>query len=146
MPNKICEVCQQLFRPDHRVGPRQRVCGKLECKQERKRRAQRDWLRRNPGYFKGRYPMLKIWLAEHPNYLKEYRIRRKDFGSKEAFFDIQDKLTYNKNSLLTTLHGIVDIQDEISSKMTMIKRGLTRLAQLIYKTSEVTKNTATYAP
>jgi hypothetical protein len=37
--------------PDPRVGDRQRVCGKAECKKEFRRRTQAAWRERHPGYF-----------------------------------------------------------------------------------------------
>ncbi|MDZ7292872.1 MAG: hypothetical protein ONB42_23335, partial [candidate division KSB1 bacterium] len=76
-PTKICEICHVAFTPDPRVGDRQRVCRKLRCQLERKRRAQKNWLAQNPDAFRGRYPKLQQWLADHPGYLKNYRARRK---------------------------------------------------------------------
>lgn len=46
-----CEVCQELFSADRRVGNRQRVCGRESCQRERRRRTQAAWRQRNPDYF-----------------------------------------------------------------------------------------------
>lgn len=132
---KPCAVCQEPFIADVRVGDRQLVCQRLSCQQERKRRAQKRWVANNPGYFCGRYPYLQAWLAAHPGYLKQYRARQKALEGKRAS-DIQDELTYSKNCMLTALNNTLDIQDEITSKITTSNKQLKALASLIYKTSE----------
>lgn len=37
--------------PNARVGDRQRVCSRPECRHEYRRRVQADWRKRHPGYF-----------------------------------------------------------------------------------------------
>jgi hypothetical protein len=54
---KPCSICRKWFQPDARVGARQKTCSK-ECSDERRRRKQAEWRRRNPEYFKQR------WLKE----------------------------------------------------------------------------------
>lgn len=46
-----CVVCRHGFVPDARIGDRQRVCEKVACQQEYRRRGQADWRKRHPGYF-----------------------------------------------------------------------------------------------
>ena len=77
-PAKHCAICNRAFVPDARVAKRQYVCSSLACQRERKRRTQKKWTKMNPGYFKGRYHYVKSWLQAHPNYLNEYRRRRKN--------------------------------------------------------------------
>ena len=45
-----CTICRRWFRPDPRVGKRQRACRQPECQTARRRKAQADWRRRNPEY------------------------------------------------------------------------------------------------
>jgi len=71
---KICEICHKEFKPDYRVVDRQRVCDRLACQQERKRRAQQAWLKKNPGYFKGRYPQLKDKILERRKKLNTEKV------------------------------------------------------------------------
>ena len=49
-----CCICHRWFRPDNRVGPRQRACNKPKCQSLRRRRKQASWRARNPDYFCGR--------------------------------------------------------------------------------------------
>lgn len=137
-PTTPCEICHVAFTPDPRVGERQRACRQLSCQLQRKRRAQKNWLAKNPEAFRGRYPKLKQWLANHPGYLKNYRTRQKQLGSS-APGDMQDELTLYPNGNLTKLRRLVDIQDEITAKITLCKRGL---SALIYKTSQLSKTLA----
>ena len=47
---KPCRICRRWFRPDARVGERQRACGKPECQAARRQKTQADWRKRNPDY------------------------------------------------------------------------------------------------
>lgn len=49
-----CSECRHWFRPDPRVGERQRTCGSAECKRRRHRRVDRAWHGRHPDYDHGR--------------------------------------------------------------------------------------------
>lgn len=51
---KRCRYCAELFRPDPRVGKRQRACSKSDCQSRRQAKNREDWLGRHPGYFTGR--------------------------------------------------------------------------------------------
>lgn len=42
-----CTYCKSLFRPDPRVGPRQRTCGAPACQRQRHAASCRRWRRRN---------------------------------------------------------------------------------------------------
>ncbi len=45
-----CRICRRWFRPNARVGERQKVCSEPECQRERHRRACARWRDRNPDY------------------------------------------------------------------------------------------------
>lgn len=49
-----CRFCRRWFRPDARVGERQRACSKPECQAERERVQQAAWRARNPEYGRAR--------------------------------------------------------------------------------------------
>jgi len=59
--HKQCVICGRFFIPDVRVKERQKACGRSRCREGRKQLAQFLWRRKNPAYFKGRYPYLKEW-------------------------------------------------------------------------------------
>ena len=103
---KHCIICGTSFMPDRRVGDRQKVCSALSCRLERRRRSQADWLSRNEGYFKGRYPNTRAWLEKHPGYQQGCRRQRR----LVAAADIQDELTRLKSIPASELN---DIQDEL---------------------------------
>jgi hypothetical protein len=125
--SKVCLICKDSFIPDPRVGDRQKVCKKLSCKQQRKKLAQHNWVRKNPGYFKGRYPQLKDQILANK--------KQQAQSSPKACFSIQDKLTSYQNRLLTALNYIMSIQDEITRKITRGKYYLQDTLTLVYKTS-----------
>jgi hypothetical protein len=50
MRKRPCRICRKWFRPDPRVGERQRTCGSAPCRPAWHRRSCRDWRRRNPDY------------------------------------------------------------------------------------------------
>src|SRR5438128_5304665 len=45
-----CTICRRRFRPDARVGDRQRACTKPECQTARQQKTQASWRSRNSGY------------------------------------------------------------------------------------------------
>src|SRR3974390_2212692 len=46
-----CCICRRWFRPDPRIGSRQRACRKPECQTTRQRKKQKAWRKANPDYF-----------------------------------------------------------------------------------------------
>src|SRR5688500_9393447 len=45
-----CAICRRWFRPDPRIGARQRACSAPECQTGRRRKTQSSWRARNPEY------------------------------------------------------------------------------------------------
>src|SRR3954454_22652489 len=45
-----CRICRRWFRPEVRVGDRQRTCGEPDCQKARRQKTQASWRARNPGY------------------------------------------------------------------------------------------------
>lgn len=48
---KPCCICSCWFRPDPRIGSRQRACRKPDCQAARRKKKQKSWRERNPDYF-----------------------------------------------------------------------------------------------
>ena len=65
---KRCMHCGRYFTPDKRVGQRQKVCQREQCKLARKKQAQQQWQQNNPTYFDNLYL----------DYVKPWRQRRKE--------------------------------------------------------------------
>ena len=51
---KPCCICRRWFRPDPRIGSRQRACQNPDCQVARRRKKQKRWRERNPDYFLAR--------------------------------------------------------------------------------------------
>src|SRR6516162_3491845 len=49
-----CTICRRWFRPDPRVGSRQRACGSPECQAARRVQTQLNWRESRPDYFTAR--------------------------------------------------------------------------------------------
>ena len=107
-----CQICGRHYRPDRRAGRRQRSCTRPECRRERKRRAQQQWLAKNPGYFRGRYEYVKTWRQRRRDQRQHERERRPEV--------IQDtmppKNAYDQLTLLIPACRAGVIQDEIVLK------------------------------
>ena len=106
---KRCAFCGRFFKPDYRVGDRQKSCPSSQCRAKRKQDSQRKWVQTNPGYFKDRYENTKQWRKSHPDYQRRWRARRRE---------IQDKIPLQ--SPIKTLRLVIpvkyfkgEIQDEI---------------------------------
>jgi len=50
LPKKKCCVCRKMFRPDPRVGDRQRACAEEHCQRQRRAQTQASWRSRNLSY------------------------------------------------------------------------------------------------
>jgi len=48
-----CTICRRWFRPDARVGSRQRACRQPECQTARRKKTQANWRAHNPDYAAG---------------------------------------------------------------------------------------------
>ena len=89
-----CQICRKWFRPDVRVGARQRTCGRLECQGILRKRALAAWRARNPDYFiawriqarckSGRAP--EPLRLPHPLSSLPWDIAQDEFGHKGADF------------------------------------------------------------
>ena len=58
MPSRVrrrpCSICRKWFRPDPRVGDRQRACSRVECQRRRRSKTQAAWRAANADYFTAR--------------------------------------------------------------------------------------------
>ena len=68
-----CEFCGRFFVPDRRVGKRQRSCSNVLCRKKRKQNAQKRWVTENPGYFCGRYEVVKQWRLRLRSVIQDER-------------------------------------------------------------------------
>jgi hypothetical protein len=67
---KPCCICRHWFRPDPRVGVRQRACRRAECQAARRRQTQAAWRKRNPDYFIARRIQERGALSRRPEPLR----------------------------------------------------------------------------
>jgi hypothetical protein len=89
-----CCICRQWFRPDPRVGARQRTCGQRECQEGRRRRMQAAWRARSTDYFIARRIQAREVLRQPPEPLRlppplsrlPWDIAQSEFGVKGADF------------------------------------------------------------
>ena len=51
---KPCSICRRWFRPDPRIGSRQRACRNPDCQAARRVQTQRTWRDSRPDYFTAR--------------------------------------------------------------------------------------------
>jgi hypothetical protein len=93
-PQPRCEFCGRFFIEHPCQRGKQRACSNPKCKAARKKASQKQWTKKNPGYFKGRYQQTKEWREHHPGYQKARRRR--------LVHEIQDTLPYN--SSIITIH------------------------------------------
>lgn len=67
---KPCSICRRWFRPDPRVGTRQRACGQADCQAARRLQTQASWRARNADYFIARRLQARKTLARAPEPLR----------------------------------------------------------------------------
>ena len=76
---KRCRVCRDWYRPDPRNRGFQKVCGKPDCRRERKRQADRQWRATDPGYAASRKSKIRDWAKGYPGYWQHYRAAHPDY-------------------------------------------------------------------
>lgn len=81
--SRPCGFCRRWFVADVRVGDRQIACGEPACRRARKAAAQRAWIERHPGYFRGRGEEHRTWRREHPDAQRERRAKDPELRERE---------------------------------------------------------------
>jgi hypothetical protein len=89
-----CCICRRWFRPDPRVGARQRACRIPECQTERRTKTQAAWRGHNRDYFIARRMQARGALLQPPEPLRlpsplsrlPWDIAQDQFGVKGADF------------------------------------------------------------
>ena len=89
-----CCICYRWFRPDNRVGSRQRACSRPACQALRRRKKQAAWRARNPDYFFGRRIQARGASDKPPEPLRlpaplnqlPWDIAQSEFGAQGADF------------------------------------------------------------
>lgn len=109
-----CQCCGRMFVPDRRVGARQKTCS-AACRNDRKSESNRRFRRKNPGYWLGRYEVVKEWRQEHPDYQKEWRRRRKERRRGFSAGEIQAEMF---SKALDAVQKNVFVLREIQAEMT----------------------------
>ena len=113
MVKKRCHYCGKLFIADKRVGERQKACSP-QCQKQRKKDNNRVFSRNNPGYWCGRYDVVKEWRQRNPGYQRNWRLKKKQHQMQMNPGEIQAELftkaldTVEKNVIL-----LREIQAEI---------------------------------
>lgn len=98
-----CRFCRKMFIPDPRVKRHQKFCLRAKCQERRIIKSQENWLRKNPGYFQGRYENTRIWREKNPTYQKEWRKKMRE---------IQDVIAQKtKYKHMVTRENVHEIQD-----------------------------------
>lgn len=111
---KRCAYCGCFFRPDYRVGDRQKSCKAKQCQAKRKRESQRRWIEKNPGYFRDRYPNTKEWREKNPGYQRRWRAKRRE---------IQDEIP--SKTPIKTIRLVVPVkwlQGEIQDEIRLVRQ------------------------
>jgi hypothetical protein len=89
-----CCICHRWFRPDNRVGSRQRACNKPECQSLRRQKKQAAWRAANPDYFTARRIQARMGVTPAPEPLRlpspldqlPWDIAQSQFGVQGADF------------------------------------------------------------
>ncbi len=104
--SKICCYCGKEFYPDIRIGDKQKSCFDKICKNKRKMEAQNKWVKKNLGYFKGRYSNKKQWLESHTGYLKEYRQKKRIEKNK-------NRINIRRHKQITSIQEVVKLFSQL---------------------------------
>lgn len=79
---KKCLFCGRFFNSDPRVK-NQKSCWNKQCKKARQQLAFSNWCKRNSGYFKGRYFVVKEWREKKKKISKQV-VQNKTFSKNSV--------------------------------------------------------------
>lgn len=79
---KSCAICRELFNPKANV-PKQKVCSRRFCQNERRRRKWRRWAKLNPDYARRRLAKARAWARAYPDYWKHYRATHSQYVQRD---------------------------------------------------------------
>ncbi len=80
---KRCCICHEWYEPDPRTVKHQTCCSKESCGTERKRRANKSWQIRHPGYDQSRTAKKRDWAQAYPDYWQQYRQDHPEYQERE---------------------------------------------------------------
>jgi len=81
MGGKRCTACGEGFTPCRHV-PDQQYCSKPQCQRERRRRWQREKLRRDSDYRANQTAAQRHWRERHPDYWRKYRQNHPEYTAR----------------------------------------------------------------
>ena len=73
-----CPFCKNRFLAS-RYRPQQRVCGRKQCQQRRKREYHRRKLESDPDYRLTCRDSQRKWRERHPDYQRQYRLKHPEY-------------------------------------------------------------------
>lgn len=102
-----CHFCHHLFYPDPRCK-KPIACSKAGCQKARKYASDKRWRDSDSELLSDRQQVTRLWLANHPDYLREYRRSHPDYTERNR---IKERLRRKKR----TYRGPIDISALISA-------------------------------
>lgn len=83
MSTKICACCGHSFQPDPRVK-NHTYCSATDCQKERRKQWRQTKMKTDPDYRDNKSRIQRDWLDRNPNYWREYR--KKDVNKPQPSF------------------------------------------------------------
>ena len=122
---KRCQCCGKIFAPNRRIGLRQKSCSDT-CRKLLKRESNRRFSRKNPGYWLGRYDVVKAWRKDHPGYQREWRHQCKVRQLGRSPAEIQAQLFIKAvDTVQESVYLLRKIQAEMPMNIFDIQRRMT---------------------
>lgn len=84
MAKKRCIICGKWYIPNPRTTKTQKTCSDPACRRERKLRADKTWLAKNPGWTAGRRVKARQWSQAYPDYWRNYRAGHPEYREREC--------------------------------------------------------------
>lgn len=84
MAKKRCIICGKWYLPNPRTAKTQKTCSDPACRRERKLRADKAWLAKNPGWTVGRRVKTRQWSQAYPDYWRNYRAEHPEYREREC--------------------------------------------------------------
>ena len=142
-----CRFCRRWFLPDARQGEQQYACSKPACQTQRQATNQRDWLQREPGYFRTNrggkhlayrtaHPDAKrLWRERNPAARERERLasagRRRNASTRRVVAQEAIALQLVSQQEVTSAHAPVVTQESIVTQLHVLVGLASALAPVV---------------
>lgn len=145
-----CKFCRRWYLPDPRTYRRQIACSIPDCRNARRRQANKRWQLQRPGYQHYRRAKVRDWAGNYPQYWRRYRANHPDYVHRDNLRRVlsrkKSRLSAKQDAIrqisVEKLKSIQEIRPPLSAKGDAIDRRVDGLINYLFWKEQSAKQDA----